>query len=254
VVVSPLSCVSCRFYSPSQGVAFFNMTYKVDEFAQCETLCEGTPEMYMVGVTKPSVDKILTTDCAFDALALYTFYCYVAKWQGNNSVYAVADYCMKKLQIGRDRFHKAKQALIDLELVEDDPRYDHENKRMGKWYIRVRHISGATLRKTYYVENQQGRKTDSINQRVINNKPESNSNKPEETKPVVKTKRKPKLVDDAFIAELKRLNPEKEVDKEVQMARTWILAKPERQFTQQFLSGWINRSKNTITPERFSNF
>jgi predicted transcriptional regulator len=69
-----------------------------------------------------------------------------------------------------------------------------------------------------------------------------------------KTKRKPKLVDDAFITQLKRLNPDKDVDKEVQMARTWILAKPERQFTQQFLSGWINRSKNTITPERFSNF
>jgi predicted transcriptional regulator len=69
-----------------------------------------------------------------------------------------------------------------------------------------------------------------------------------------KTKRKPKLVDDAFITELKRLNPDKDVDKEVQMARTWILAKPNRQFTQQFLSGWINRSKNTIKPERFSNF
>jgi hypothetical protein len=46
---------------------------------------------------------------------------------------------------------------------------------------------------------------------------------------------------------------DKDVDKEVQMARTWILAKPERQFTQQFLSGWINRSTNTVKPERFSN-
>ena len=65
-----------------------------------------------------------------------------------------------------------------------------------------------------------------------------------------KTKRKPKLVDDAFITELKRLNPDKDVDKEAQMARTWILAKPERQFTQQFLAGWINRSTNTIKPEK----
>jgi predicted transcriptional regulator len=72
--------------------------------------------------------------------------------------------------------------------------------------------------------------------------------------PKTKSPRKPKLVDDAFITELKRLNPDKDVDKEVQMARTWILAKPERQFTQQFLSGWINRSKNTIKTERFSNF
>ena len=63
-------------------------------------------------------------------------------------------------------------------------------------------------------------------------------------------KRKPKLVDDAFITELKRLNPDKDVDKEVQMARTWILAKPERQFSQQFLAGWINRSTNTIKAEK----
>ena len=72
--------------------------------------------------------------------------------------------------------------------------------------------------------------------------------------PRTRRARKPKLVDDAFITELKRLNPDKDVDKEAQMARTWILAKPDRQFTQQFLAGWINRSTNTIKPERFSNF
>jgi hypothetical protein len=72
--------------------------------------------------------------------------------------------------------------------------------------------------------------------------------------PRTRKARKPKLVDDAFITELKRLNPDKDVDKEAQMARTWILAKPDRQFTQQFLAGWINRSTNTIKPERFSNF
>lgn len=66
------------------------------------------------------------------------------------------------------------------------------------------------------------------------------------------TKRKPKLADDAFINELIRLNPDKDVEREVQKAKTWILAKPNRQFTQQFLSGWINRTK----PEekRFANF
>jgi DNA-binding transcriptional regulator YhcF (GntR family) len=68
--------------------------------------------------------------------------------------------------------------------------------------------------------------------------------------PRTRKARKPKLVDDAFITELKRLNHDKDVDKEVQMARTWILAKPDRQFTQQFLAGWINRSTNTIKPEK----
>jgi hypothetical protein len=66
-------------------------------------------------------------------------------------------------------------------------------------------------------------------------------------------KRKPKLVDDAFIAELKRLNPDKDVECEAQKARTWILANPPRPFSRAFLANWINRSATT-KPERFSNF
>jgi hypothetical protein len=66
-------------------------------------------------------------------------------------------------------------------------------------------------------------------------------------------KRKPKLVDDAFIAELKRLNPDKDVDREAQKARTWILANPPRPFSRAFLANWINRAAAT-QQERFSNF
>jgi hypothetical protein len=66
-------------------------------------------------------------------------------------------------------------------------------------------------------------------------------------------KRKPKLVDDAFIAELKRLNPDKDVEREAQKARTWILANPPRPFSRAFLANWINRAATT-KPERFSNF
>ena len=66
-------------------------------------------------------------------------------------------------------------------------------------------------------------------------------------------KRKPKLVDDAFITELKRLNPDKDVEREAQKARTWILANPPRPFSRAFLANWINRSATT-KPERFSNF
>ena len=66
-------------------------------------------------------------------------------------------------------------------------------------------------------------------------------------------KRKPKLVDDVFIAELKRLNPDKDVEREAQKARTWILANPPRPFSRAFLANWINRSATT-KPERFSNF
>lgn len=61
--------------------------------------------------------------------------------------------------------------------------------------------------------------------------------------------RKVKLVDDSFIAELKKLNPTKDVDAEVIAAKNWLLAHPPRQFTKPFFSSWINRTKATIDPE-----
>jgi hypothetical protein len=69
---------------------------------------------------------------------------------------------------------------------------------------------------------------------------------------VVKT-RKPrtlKLVDDSFIAELKKLNPTKDVDAQVIIAKNWLLAHPERKFTKPFFASWISRTKPTITPEQ----
>lgn len=71
-------------------------------------------------------------------------------------------------------------------------------------------------------------------------------------KPAARKKSPPKLVDDKFIAELQRLNPDKDVEKEAQKARTWVLANPPRQLTQKFLAAWVIRS--TTKPERFSNF
>jgi len=65
----------------------------------------------------------------------------------------------------------------------------------------------------------------------------------------VPKKRKPKLVDDSFISELKKLNPTKDVDAQVIAAKNWLLAHPPRQFTKQFFSSWINRTKPTIDPE-----
>ena len=71
--------------------------------------------------------------------------------------------------------------------------------------------------------------------------------------PRTKKSREPKLVDEKFIAELQRLNPDKDVEREAQKARTWILANPPRPFSRAFLANWINRSATT-KPERFSNF
>ncbi len=68
-----------------------------------------------------------------------------------------------------------------------------------------------------------------------------------------KKSREPKLVDEKFIAELQRLNPDKDVEREAKHAQTWLLTHPDRKYTRGFLAAWVIRSKNTINPDKFHN-
>jgi hypothetical protein len=54
-------------------------------------------------------------------------------------------------------------------------------------------------------------------------------------------KRKPKKVDDQFIAKLKTLNPTIDIDAELRKMDTWLLGHPERRKTRPFVANWINR-------------
>ena len=63
----------------------------------------------------------------------------------------------------------------------------------------------------------------------------------------------PKLVDEKFIAELQRLNPDKDVEREAKDAQTWLLSHPDRKYTRGFLANWVIRSKNIINPDKFHN-
>ncbi len=58
--------------------------------------------------------------------------------------------------------------------------------------------------------------------------------------------RVPKPVDAEFLAELQKLNPEKDVEREAQNAQSWLLAHPERKYTRAFLTAWVIRSKNVV--------
>jgi hypothetical protein len=60
-------------------------------------------------------------------------------------------------------------------------------------------------------------------------------------------------VDEKFIAELQRLNPDKDVEREVKAAQTWLLSRPDRKYTRGFLANWVIRSKNIINPDKFHN-
>jgi len=75
------------------------------------------------------------------------------------------------------------------------------------------------------------------------------ANPPKSRKPKV-----PKPVDAEFLAELQKLNPDKDVEREAKHAQSWLLSHPERKYSRAFLSAWVIRSKNVVQPERFANF
>jgi hypothetical protein len=71
--------------------------------------------------------------------------------------------------------------------------------------------------------------------------------------PRTRKSREPKPVDEKFIAELQRLNPDKDVEREAKDAQTWLLSHPDRKYTRGFLVNWVIRSKNIINPDKFHN-
>jgi hypothetical protein len=112
------------------------MKFKVEHG---DSLVEGSIEDHLIGITKPSIDRMLRMENPGDAIALYTFYCYTRKWQHNNAVYATSDYAMTALGWGRDKFAKAKNQLKDAGFIEDIQRKDSTGKVVG-WYVGVKFV------------------------------------------------------------------------------------------------------------------
>lgn len=120
------------------------MKYKIEQYERCETTSSGLIEDHLIGITKPSIDRMLRMDNAGDCIALYTFYCYTRKWQKNTIPRATSEFAMEGLKWGRERFSKAKANLLQLGLIEDVQRIG-ENGRVLGWYIGVKFAQNATL-------------------------------------------------------------------------------------------------------------
>lgn len=104
----------------------------------------GSIEDHLIGITKPSIDRMLKMENPADCIALYTFYCYTKKWQKNNAVFATSEFAMKALSWGRDKFSKAKTQLKEVGFIEDIQRKDSTGKIIG-WFVGVRFAQSATL-------------------------------------------------------------------------------------------------------------
>jgi hypothetical protein len=95
-------------------------------------------------------------------------------------------------------------------------------------------------------ENPTPENTDSV-------KPATNKERLGKVSNEIKEKKKPKLVDDAFIAQLKEANPRVDFDTELRKMDNWLLAHPNRQKTRPFVTNWINRVVDKL-PEKETRF
>lgn len=55
-----------------------------------------------------------------------------------------------------------------------------------------------------------------------------------------------KLVDETFVAKLKQIYPDLDIDTEMRKMDAWLLANPTRKKSQQFVSNWINRAAERV--------
>jgi hypothetical protein len=97
-------------------------------------------EKQLIILSVPTIKKLLSfKKRGVDAITLYIFYYYTAKWQKTNQPKATANYCMEGLGWGEKRFKSADKILRDLGLIEKITNKDKNNKITG-WYVRLNYI------------------------------------------------------------------------------------------------------------------
>lgn len=129
---------------------------------------KGSIEEQLVILTKQTIDCFLKTEAPADAMALYTFYYYTAKWQETNQPKCTTAYTSKALHWSEAKVRKIKKILNDAGLIEDIQEKDKDGKISGH-YIKLNYvIKQSTLKETHTVENPQCGTSDTVENRETN--------------------------------------------------------------------------------------
>lgn len=107
-------------------------------------VAEGDAAQWIIGLSRPTIERLLRLDTRrrSDAIALYVFYCYTARWQNTLQPWATVAFAAKGLGWGRNRVSSANKILRELQLIEHvTTRSAHG--RAEKWFIRVHYLVSA---------------------------------------------------------------------------------------------------------------
>jgi hypothetical protein len=250
------------------------MQFKIEQYERCQSMVEGSIEDHLIGITKPTIDRILKMENPSDCIALYTFYAYTRKWQRNNAVYATSEYAMKAMTWGRERFAKAKSQLKEAGFIEDIQRKDAGGKVIG-WYVGVKFAQNATMGNFSIADVQenhppvlpQGGSTRVWLNRtqipITNIKIPNTGKEMQETvaaheaslpSPCEVNKPKRQVKDnrttEEFVAELKKIYDYIDIDVELKRIDAWLLTHQDRKKTRRFVTNWLNRIEKPMPKQK----
>lgn len=251
------------------------MKFKIEQYERCQSMLDGSIEDHLIGITKPTIDRLLKMDNPSDCIALYTFYVYTRKWQRNNAVYATSDYAMKAMTWGRERFAKAKSQLKETGFIEDIQRKDAGGKVIG-WYVGVKFAQNATMGNFSIADvpenhppalpqggstrvwlnrtqipitdnkipntNKEMQETVSAHQALLASHGEVN--KPKRTSKDTRTT-------EEFVADLKKIYDYIDIDIELKKIDAWLLTHPDRKKTRRFVTNWLNRVEKPMEKQSY---
>jgi hypothetical protein len=104
----------------------------------------------LVAIPQATMDQFYKLPNGNDVASLYNFLYYTANWQQTNQAKATMSYCTKHFKWGKERFHKAKTALIAMGLLENVQTRDEKGKVTG-WYVRLSYkMKRKTLEERVY--------------------------------------------------------------------------------------------------------
>ena len=89
-----------------------------------------------IQIHKATIDRLLETDNFVDAMAVYMFYIYTARWQKTARIRAVTAYVSNGIGLSEPRVRRAKKTLIGLDLIRDQQSIK-DNKITGH-YVEIR--------------------------------------------------------------------------------------------------------------------
>ena len=105
-------------------------------------LATGDAAQWLIGLTKATLWRLLQLEeHRADAIALYVFYAYTARWQGGRDIRATNTYAARGLNWGTRKVSVVRQVLEELGLVKAIP-VRSGGGQVEEWHVRVFYLTG----------------------------------------------------------------------------------------------------------------